>query len=84
MDWHVWDLPTKNNGTIQKAVEFAMTIDPLDEQADELYTKVAATASIYGDKHGKYAKFLESKAENYTSEAYFLWNQPLAALSYDW
>jgi hypothetical protein len=59
-----------------------MTIDPLNEQADELYTKVAAAASIYGDPDRKYAKFLESKADNYTSEAYFLWNQPLADLSY--
>lgn len=55
-----------------------MTVDPGDEEADELYIDVAAVASIYGDKDGKYAKWLGSKAGNYSTEPYFVWNQPFS------
>lgn len=73
-----WEHQTTKNGTIQKALDFAMTVNPGDEEADELYPKVAAVASIYGDEDGKYAKWLGSKASNYSTEPYFVWDQPFS------
>jgi hypothetical protein len=46
--------------------------------ASELYPNVAAVGATYGDPTGKYAAFLKSKDEEYVSEAYFFWDQPLS------
>lgn len=61
-----------------------MTIDPAttgeEKYAAEMYPMVAAVAVEYGDLDGKYASFLKEKAgeEEYISQAWFLWDQPLA------
>lgn len=44
----------------------------------ELYPSIAAVAATYGDPEGKYAAFLAKGVPGYATEAYFLWNQPLA------
>lgn len=43
----------------------------------ELYSIVADIAATYGDPHGKYIAFLSAGEPNYTSDGFFLWDQPL-------
>jgi hypothetical protein len=76
--YSAWDLKTKAGGTIQNALDFAMTTSAGSEAAAELYPDVAAIGATYGDSSGKYAAFLKSKDGGYVSEAYYLWNQPLS------
>jgi hypothetical protein len=77
-----WTQPTKLGGNIQKAVDFAM-VQPLnttdgDGPLSEIYSSIAAVASVYGDPSGKYAQFLANGDSSYPSQPWFLWNQPLS------
>lgn len=47
------------------------------DDTSELYSIVADIAATYGDPHGKYIAFLVSGEPNYTSDGFFLWDQPL-------
>lgn len=71
-----------NGATIQKTVDFLMTINPASTSETnvtaELYPNVAAIASVYGDSDGKYVKFLNSSGFPYADDPTFLWDQPLA------
>jgi len=76
--WDVYQQTSSSGGTIQKALDFAMTTDPKDEAAAELFPNVAAVGAIYGDNSGNYASFLSRVEQAYPAEPYFLWNQPLS------
>lgn len=76
-----WRKPTKFGGNIQKALDVAMNAKLLpdgDGPASELYSSIAAVASIYGDPSGKYTKFLANADSSYPAQPWFLWNQPLS------
>ncbi|KAF9781242.1 chondroitin AC/alginate lyase [Thelephora terrestris] len=75
--WDVYQHTTNSGATIQKALDFTMTIDPGKEVASELYPIVAAVGAIYGDPNGTYTSFLARFDEAYPAEPHFLWNQPL-------
>ncbi|KAJ7875883.1 chondroitin AC/alginate lyase [Mycena olivaceomarginata] len=74
---------TAHGVTIQKTVDFLMTIDPAasGEQAvvAEIYPNIAAIASVYGDPNGDYVKFLTATGFAYTDDPTFMWDQPLAS-----
>ncbi|KAK0553362.1 hypothetical protein OC846_002522 [Tilletia horrida] len=55
---NMWSAKTEKGATIQTAVDYAMTLDPGDEDITELAPHVAAVAAAYGDPTGKYAKWL--------------------------
>ncbi|KAG6810902.1 hypothetical protein H0H92_009895 [Tricholoma furcatifolium] len=78
----VWNKTTTEGATIQTALNFAMTLNAsaTGESAyvAELYPNVAAVGATYGDPDGKYAAFLAAGEATYATEAYFLWDQPLA------
>ncbi|KAJ7116999.1 alginate lyase-domain-containing protein [Mycena epipterygia] len=73
---------TANGATIQKTVDFLMTVNPAStgerNVTAELYPNVAAIASVYGDPDGKYVRFLNSSGFPYADDSTFLWDQPLA------
>ncbi|KAF8322348.1 chondroitin AC/alginate lyase [Cantharellus anzutake] len=60
--WDTWSLPTKNNGTIQKATDYAMSFDPAASNEsyalNEMFYVVGDVASKFGDPSGKYKAFL--------------------------
>ncbi|KAJ7862137.1 chondroitin AC/alginate lyase, partial [Mycena olivaceomarginata] len=73
---------TAHGVTIQKTVDFLMTIDPAasGEQAvvAEIYPNIATIASVYGDPNGDYVKFLTATGFAYADDPTFMWDQPLA------
>ncbi|KAJ7883727.1 chondroitin AC/alginate lyase [Mycena olivaceomarginata] len=73
---------TAHGVTIQKTVDFLMTIDPAasGERAvvAEIYPNIAAIASVYGDPNGDYVKFLTATGFAYADDPTFMWDQPLA------
>jgi hypothetical protein len=71
-----WNKTTTKGGTIKDALDFAMTVQPGDETASELYPNVAAVAATYGDPDGKYAAFLAKADNTYPAQPYFFWDQP--------
>ena len=71
-----WNKTTTKGGTIKTALDFAMTVQPGDELASELYPNIAAVAATYGDSDGKYAAFLANADNQYPAEPYFFWDQP--------
>ncbi|KAF8179734.1 alginate lyase-domain-containing protein [Mycena galopus ATCC 62051] len=77
-----WNITTKAGVTIQKSVDFVMTVNPAatTEQnvTAEIYPNVAAVASAYGDPDGQYTRFLNASGFAYADDATFLWDQPLA------
>ena len=73
-----WNITSNANATIKTALDYAMTIDPGEDAAYELYPNVAAVASIYGDAGETYAQWLSGKEEEYPEEPYFLWDQPFS------
>ncbi|KZV85030.1 chondroitin AC/alginate lyase, partial [Exidia glandulosa HHB12029] len=79
-----WNLTTTNGGTIQTALDWAMSKDPAathevdSAPKEELYQDIAAVGAHYGDGDGKYAHFLAGVDPEYPKSPYFLWNQPLA------
>jgi len=73
-----WNMTTTKGGTIQKALDFALTVQPGDELASELYPNIAAVGAQYGDPTGKYAAFLAKAANQYPAQPYFLWDQPFS------
>lgn len=79
-----WNLTTTNGGTIQTALDWAMSKDPAatnevdSAPKEELYQHIAAVGAHYGDDDGKYAHFLAGVDPEYPKSPYFLWNQPLA------
>lgn len=67
-----WTKATKLGGNIQKAVDVAMAT-PLnttdgDGPLSEIYSSVAAVASVYGDPTGKYTKFLANADSSYPAQ----------------
>ncbi|KAF8064896.1 chondroitin AC/alginate lyase [Lyophyllum atratum] len=81
-DKGVWNKTTNEGSTIRTALDFSLGLSAAASKeaayTTELYPSIAAVASVYGDADGKYASFLASGINGYASEAYFLWNQPLA------
>ncbi|KAI6015146.1 chondroitin AC/alginate lyase [Pisolithus orientalis] len=76
LDYWNW---TGNEGAgIKAALDYAMTIPPRTENADELYQPIAAVAAKFGDPDGKYANFLANADPHYPSAPYFLWSQPFS------
>lgn len=73
-----WNMTTTKGGTIKAALDFALTVQPGDEAANELYPNVAAVAAQYGDPDGKYAAFLANADKTYPAQAYYLWDQPFS------
>jgi len=73
-----WNKTTTKGGTIKAALDFAITVPPGQDAADELYPDIAAVASTYSDPDGKYAAFLANADNQYPAEPYFLWDQPLS------
>jgi hypothetical protein len=75
-----WSTPTSQNGTIQKATDFAMTQTPNladgDGPTDELYSSIATVAVHYGDPGGFYANFLSQGDSAYVEMPWYLWNLP--------
>lgn len=71
-------MTSNTGGTIQKALDFAMTQNPGKDTTSELYPNIAAVAAIYGDSHGRYLTFLSDIEPTYPSKPYFLWNQPFS------
>jgi len=73
---------TANGATIQKTVDFVMTVDPSKtgetDVTAEIHPNVAAIASVYGDPDGKYVKFLNATGFAYADDPTFFWDQPLA------
>ena len=54
-----------------------MTVPPKDEAANELFPSVGAGAAVYGDPQGTYAAFLSRSQEDYPTDQWFFWDQPL-------
>ncbi|KAJ7644910.1 chondroitin AC/alginate lyase [Roridomyces roridus] len=77
-----WNATTQQGATIQKAMDFLMTVNPATSQETnvtiEIYPNIAAVASAYGDASGKYGTFLNKSGFPYANDATFLWDQPLA------
>jgi len=73
-----WKLTTAAGGSIKAAIDFTMTVLPMDEAADELFPSVGAGAAVYGDPNGTYAAFLSRSQQDYPSEPWFFWDQPLS------
>lgn len=72
-----WRKPTKFGGNIQKALDVAMNAKLLpdgDGPASELYSSIAAVASIYGDPSGKYTKFLANADSSYPAQPWSVWS----------
>ncbi|KAI0061087.1 chondroitin AC/alginate lyase [Artomyces pyxidatus] len=76
--YSAWNTTTSAGGTIHAALDFAMTIPPDDDGANELYSSIAAVASVYGDPQGKYVAFLTKAEYSYPENPWFFWNQPFS------
>ncbi|KAH8982367.1 chondroitin AC/alginate lyase [Lactarius hatsudake] len=76
--FNAWNLTTSTGGSIKAAIDFTMTVPPKDEPASELFPSVGAGAAVYGDPQGKYAAFLSRSQEDYPSQPWFFWDQPLS------
>jgi len=74
-----WGKTTKKGGTIQKAADFEMKVNPGSEPQSGGFPNIAAVGSVYGDTKGNYAAWLKSKSSTYSQEPWFLWFQPLSA-----
>lgn len=72
-----WGHKTSKGGTIQKAADFVMNVDPGDEPQSGLFPNIATVGSVYGDANKKYSSWLKGKDSTYSSTAYFLFDQPL-------
>lgn len=59
-------------------MDFAISVPPGKENADELYQPIAGVAAKYGDPDGKYANFLANADPRYPAAPYFLWCQPFS------
>ncbi|KAL0573412.1 hypothetical protein V5O48_008534 [Marasmius crinis-equi] len=81
-NYNVWDRTTSKGGTLKKAFDFALALDPAVRNETsaraEMYPCVAAMGSVFGDPDGKLQKFLDDSSPEYASEPHFLWNQPFA------
>ncbi|KAK0528119.1 hypothetical protein OC834_004169 [Tilletia horrida] len=81
---NMWSARTDKGATIQTAVDFAMTLDPGDEDVTELAPHVAVVAAAYGDPSGKYARWLANAKNSGDPERKAAWrvfNDPLAFYS---
>lgn len=69
-----WNRTTKSGAGIQQACNYAMTIPATGEEdyIKELFTPLAAVASVYGDPDGKYAAFLKERDPQYPGSGYYL------------
>ncbi|ESK91715.1 alginate lyase domain-containing protein [Moniliophthora roreri MCA 2997] len=75
-----WTRTTFKNGTIQKALDFSLTLDAKrsneTENAGDLWPCIAAIGSVFGDPEGRYEAYLRKVNPEYASEPHFFWNQP--------
>ncbi|PIL32076.1 hypothetical protein GSI_06780 [Ganoderma sinense ZZ0214-1] len=76
-----WTAKSKYGATMQTALDHLITIDPKNEDITDIFPHVAAIAAAYGDPQGKYLGFLRSKAQGYTTQAFWFYDQG-AALSH--
>ncbi|ESK86517.1 hypothetical protein Moror_9837 [Moniliophthora roreri MCA 2997] len=85
----LWNKTTSAGGTIQLALDFAMSqarpmaMPPglegdMDSDVRDLAPLVAAVGSTFGDPDKRYQNFLSEADPNYAEKPYFLWNQPFA------
>ncbi|KAG7095990.1 hypothetical protein E1B28_006673 [Marasmius oreades] len=79
-EYNVWNRTSLKGGTLKKAMDFALSLDPTEtnevESVIEMFPYVAAIGSVFGDSDGKYKKFLEDGHPEYATDPHFLWNQP--------
>lgn len=73
-----WNWTGYEGAGIKAALDYAMTIPPGTENADELYQPIAGVAATYGDPDNKYANFLANADPRYPAAPYFLWSQPFS------
>ncbi|KAM5538155.1 hypothetical protein V8D89_008042 [Ganoderma adspersum] len=73
-----WTAKSKYGATIQNAVDYTMAINPKNEDITDIFPHIAAVAAAYGDPQGKYSAFLRSKAQGYTTEAFWFYDQSAA------
>ncbi|TBU38981.1 chondroitin AC/alginate lyase [Dichomitus squalens] len=79
LGYSVWNLTTGKGTTIKDALDYAITLSPGNETADELWPNVVAVGAVYGDPDGSLANFMSQHAgSSYPSDAQFLWNQPFS------
>jgi len=82
LGFDAWNLTSATGGTIQAALDFAMTIPAGSEDPTELYPNVGAGAAVYGDHDpasgASYSSFLASAQPNYPADPWFFWDQPLS------
>ncbi|KAF9480081.1 chondroitin AC/alginate lyase [Pholiota conissans] len=75
---NLWAAKSKYGATIQTALDFAMALDPRDEDVSQIFPHVAAVAAAYGDPAGKYAAFLKKREPTYQSKSYWFYDQSSA------
>ncbi|KAI1797767.1 chondroitin AC/alginate lyase [Ganoderma leucocontextum] len=73
-----WTTKSKYGATIQTALDYVMAIGPKNEDITDIFPHVAAVAAAYGDPQGKYSAFLRSKAKDYASQPFWLYDQSSA------
>ncbi|KAF8213268.1 alginate lyase-domain-containing protein [Mycena galopus ATCC 62051] len=78
-----WTAESKQNATIQTALDYAMGLDPGKEDGTEILPHVAAVAAAYGDTTGKYTAFLEKNDGSYQTQAYWYYDQPTSRAQND-
>ncbi|KAL0072117.1 hypothetical protein AAF712_001040 [Marasmius tenuissimus] len=74
----MWSAKSKHGGTLKKALDYTMSMDPKREDVGQILPLVAAGRIAFGDPDGKYASFLERHSRNYRSKPYWYYNQPNA------
>jgi len=81
-----WNVTSASGGTIQAALDFAMTIPPGDEEPTELYPSIGAGAAVFGDRDlasgATYSSFLANVQQDYPADPWFFWDQPLSDLGW--
>ena len=72
----MWSAQSKRGGTLKKALDYTMSIDPKHEDVGQILPIVAAGRIAFGDSDGRYTSFLEHHSRNYRSRPYWFYNQP--------
>jgi len=76
-----WSTESRYGATIQKAVDFVMSLDPKHEDPKELVPHIASVAAAYGDPVGKYASFMKKIQPEYQSKPFWFYDQTAALVT---